>query len=121
MEIKVPFLKAPIGAGDVVKAATSALGIKPCGGCSKRAAGMNRAATFVPRQSPWPEPPHVPADWKVELSRYEGTRGVVMCHNASTGAYIVLDVVDGRYRNSRTFCCEAMRERAVKAWESPWR
>lgn len=35
-----------VGLGDVVKRATYALGIKPCGGCSKRAAALNRWMVF---------------------------------------------------------------------------
>lgn len=35
-----------IGLGDAIKRATYALGIKPCGGCDKRAAAMNRWMTF---------------------------------------------------------------------------
>jgi len=35
-----------IGLGDVVKRATYAMGIKPCGGCEKRAAAMNRWMVF---------------------------------------------------------------------------
>ena len=31
-----------IGLGDVVKRATSYLGIRPCGGCQDRAAALNR-------------------------------------------------------------------------------
>jgi hypothetical protein len=31
-----------IGLGDVVKRATYAMGIKPCGGCGRRAAALNR-------------------------------------------------------------------------------
>ena len=30
------------GLGDVIKRATSTVGIKPCGGCAKRAAALNR-------------------------------------------------------------------------------
>ena len=30
------------GLGDIVKHATSYLGIKPCGGCERRAAALNR-------------------------------------------------------------------------------
>ena len=33
----------PVGMGDVVAAATTAVGVKPCGGCSKRKAAMNKA------------------------------------------------------------------------------
>ena len=32
----------PVGLGDVIKRATSAIGIKPCGGCARRAAELNR-------------------------------------------------------------------------------
>jgi hypothetical protein len=31
-----------IGLGDVIKRATSAIGIRPCGGCGRRAAALNR-------------------------------------------------------------------------------
>jgi hypothetical protein len=31
-----------IGLGDVIKRATSYIGIKPCGGCERRAAALNR-------------------------------------------------------------------------------
>jgi hypothetical protein len=31
-----------IGLGDAIKSATSAIGIKPCGGCARRAAVLNR-------------------------------------------------------------------------------
>ena len=31
-----------IGLGDVIKRATYAMGIKPCGGCERRAATLNR-------------------------------------------------------------------------------
>lgn len=35
-----------IGLGDVVKRLTYAMGIKPCGGCEKRAAALNRWMHF---------------------------------------------------------------------------
>jgi hypothetical protein len=35
-----------IGLGDVVKRATYAMGIKPCGGCERRAAALNRWIAF---------------------------------------------------------------------------
>lgn len=38
-----------IGLGDVVKRATSTIGIRPCGGCERRAAVLNRWATFASR------------------------------------------------------------------------
>lgn len=35
-----------IGLGDVVKRITYAVGIKPCGGCEKRVAALNRWMVF---------------------------------------------------------------------------
>lgn len=35
-----------IGLGDVIKRATSYVGIKPCGGCESRAAALNRWLMF---------------------------------------------------------------------------
>jgi len=35
-----------VGLGDVIKRATYAVGIKPCGGCARRAATLNRWMTF---------------------------------------------------------------------------
>ena len=35
-----------IGLGDVIKRATYAVGIKPCGGCAHRAAALNRWMVF---------------------------------------------------------------------------
>lgn len=36
-----------IGLGDVIKRATSYIGIKPCGGCEQRAAALNRWMVFT--------------------------------------------------------------------------
>jgi hypothetical protein len=36
-----------IGLGDVVRRATYAMGIKPCGGCERRATAMNRWMVFT--------------------------------------------------------------------------
>ena len=38
---------ADVGLGDVIKRATSQLGVTPCGGCSQRAAALNRWVTFT--------------------------------------------------------------------------
>jgi hypothetical protein len=40
-----------IGLGDVVKRATYAIGMKPCGGCERRAAALNRWMIFSGRRS----------------------------------------------------------------------
>jgi hypothetical protein len=36
-----------IGLGDVIKRATSYLGMRPCGGCKQRAAALNRWMMFT--------------------------------------------------------------------------
>jgi hypothetical protein len=38
-----------IGLGDAIKRVTYALGIKPCGGCERRAAALNRRFVFTGR------------------------------------------------------------------------
>ena len=35
-----------VGLGDLIKKTTYAMGIKPCGGCEKRVAALNRWMTF---------------------------------------------------------------------------
>jgi hypothetical protein len=35
-----------VGLGDVIKRATYAIGIKPCGGCERRATTLNRWVSF---------------------------------------------------------------------------
>ncbi len=39
-----------VGLGDVIKRATSAVGIKPCDGCARRAATLNRWIAFSRRR-----------------------------------------------------------------------
>lgn len=39
-----------IGLGDVIKRATSYVGIKSCGGCERRAAALNRRVVFGGRR-----------------------------------------------------------------------
>jgi hypothetical protein len=41
---------AEMGGGDVIKRATSYLGIRPCGGCERRAAALNRWMVFARRR-----------------------------------------------------------------------
>lgn len=40
-------IKEEIGLGDAIKRVSYAMGIKPCGGCEKRAAALNRWARFT--------------------------------------------------------------------------
>lgn len=51
-EVRIPGFvpDEPVGLGDVVKRATSRAGIKPCGGCARRAAALNRAVVFTGRR-----------------------------------------------------------------------
>jgi hypothetical protein len=39
-----------VGLGDVIKRATHAVGIKPCGGCERRATAFNRWLAFSGRR-----------------------------------------------------------------------
>jgi hypothetical protein len=39
-----------VGLGDVIKRATSAVGIRPCGSCEQRAAALNRWLSFSGRR-----------------------------------------------------------------------
>jgi hypothetical protein len=39
-----------VGLGDVIKRATSTIGIRPCGGCERRAAALNRWLVFSGRR-----------------------------------------------------------------------
>lgn len=50
MRIPLPGLRRQVGLGEAIKAGTSAVGIKPCGGCQKRAAWLDRHLVFVPRK-----------------------------------------------------------------------
>jgi hypothetical protein len=38
-----------VGLGDVIKRATSTIGIRPCGGCGRRADALNRWFVFTGR------------------------------------------------------------------------
>lgn len=40
-----------IGLGDAIKRTTSAVGIRPCGGCGRRAETLNRRFVFSGRRS----------------------------------------------------------------------
>jgi hypothetical protein len=47
--IRLPgfIIEEEIGLGDVIKKVTYAMGIKPCAGCEKRAAALNRRMRFT--------------------------------------------------------------------------
>jgi hypothetical protein len=47
-QIRLPgfLIEKEIGLGDVIKRATYSIGIRPCQGCERRAAALNRWMTF---------------------------------------------------------------------------
>ncbi len=48
--VRLPgFVSEEVGLGDVIKRATTTLGVKPCAPCAERAARLNRRVVF----SPW--------------------------------------------------------------------
>ena len=50
--VRLPIFVADseIGLGDAIKRATSAVGIKPCGGCQRRASWLNARITLTGRR-----------------------------------------------------------------------
>jgi hypothetical protein len=50
LTMRIPGLKRSVGLGDVVKKATTKVGIRPCGGCNRRAAVLNGRIVFAPRK-----------------------------------------------------------------------
>jgi hypothetical protein len=44
------FIKEEVGLGDVIKRVTSAVGIKPCHGCQRRATALNQWLVFSPHR-----------------------------------------------------------------------
>jgi len=117
MEIKVPFLKTPLGAGDLVKAATTAAGVKPCGGCQKRAEALNRGLTFTPLRNDWDVLPATPEGWQKEMT-HETESGRVEFYSKPADGYIMIwQVVGEKYQQSHGFCCSlSLRTRAVMKW-----
>jgi len=50
-KVRLPgfLLDTDVGLGDVIKRATSAIGIRPCSNCTRRASALNRWAMFTGR------------------------------------------------------------------------
>jgi hypothetical protein len=122
MEITTPFIKEEIKLGDAIKALTSAVGIKPCGGCGRRAEKLNRAVSFVPptpgpvarvarKPAQWTVPPEIPDGWELE----DECGSARLFRNVQSGARRVWNVADGQYRDSHTFCCGGESARAELA------
>lgn len=51
-KVRLPgfLIEKEIGLGDVIKRATSAIGLKPCGGCERRATALNNWLVLSPRR-----------------------------------------------------------------------
>ena len=64
-----PAARPPMrGLGDVVAAVTTAVGIKPCGGCKERQAALNRLVPFAGAETP----PAAPEQPEATQSRPDG-------------------------------------------------
>ena len=50
MRVYTSLVSKTASAGDILKAMTKALGVKPCGGCNKRAEALNKVLTLVPKR-----------------------------------------------------------------------
>jgi hypothetical protein len=48
LRVRLPrfLIEDEVGLGDVIKRATNSIGIKPCGGCERRAEWLNRRISF---------------------------------------------------------------------------
>ncbi len=131
MEITVPFIKQPVGSGDLVKAATSAIGVRPCPPCQERAKRMNAGLTFTPRGNSWAsvEYPAIPPGWEltrtatpvsrphVTVNFYEN-RAVIDAgiEKSPLNLYYIWQIVDGKYTGGSAFCCSTVRPTAEKRW-----
>jgi hypothetical protein len=90
MYLQVPGLKQAFGLGDAAKAATSAVGIQPCGGCQKRAETLNQALQFVPMLPPG-------------FGVVQACGANVLGSRQQDGAWAVFRVVNGRM-SGHLFC-----------------
>lgn len=52
IRIPLPFVRKQQGLGDAIKRLTGSAGVRPCGGCEKRANWLNRRVQLVPRRKP---------------------------------------------------------------------
>lgn len=51
IRIPVPMLRQPIGLGQTIQRLTSALGIRTCSGCQRRAQALDRRVVLTPHRS----------------------------------------------------------------------
>lgn len=115
MKIELPFLKEAVGAGDLVKAATSALGVKPCSPCEERARRMNAALSFAPRPQ-W-NYPEVPEGWTRTESCGDDIAGAAL-FTGPGGKFIVWSIKNGAYSGAHSYCCGQLQAKALEEWKS---
>ena len=51
IRIPVPGMRQTVGLGQAIKRVTTSLGVRPCGGCQKRARTLDRFVSLVPPRS----------------------------------------------------------------------
>lgn len=49
MQVRLPLLRKPVGLGTLITHITRAAGVRPCTGCAKRAAALDKRVVFTPR------------------------------------------------------------------------
>jgi hypothetical protein len=102
MEIKLPLIQNPTGLGDVIAAATKAVGIKPCTPCQERARRLNEALRFTPR---WTDPPQPAEGWTTVTLVNLPEKQVGLYRHSENHSWIVWEIMNGRYQNSYSFGC----------------
>lgn len=97
--------------GNQIEGVTKALGVKPCGGCSRRKELLNGNGR-------WSKPWEIPAGWTLEKPEAltPETRVAMFVHGS--GKRIIWEVEDGKYRRSSGFCCEGMKASAEARYAS---
>jgi len=112
----VPWLRTdrPIGLGDALKRATSALGIRPCPGCDRRAAALNQWLVFSsrPTDAAVMNPPATPlgASWQLICIRAR----IVVCTAIAAVTQFICDITT----EVATFICDVFATIAQKVCDA---
>ncbi|HVV52834.1 MAG TPA: hypothetical protein VHO06_24445 [Polyangia bacterium] len=51
IRIPIPLVRRPIGLGQTIKRLTAAVGVRPCGGCARRARLLDKHVVLTPFKS----------------------------------------------------------------------
>jgi hypothetical protein len=94
------------GLGDRIAAATKAVGIRPCAGCRRRQAWLNRH--FPGRQ------PQLPAGFEERASAASAGRIYLLAEHRASHAWVVWERLSGRLVNGHYFCAAAGAEDAAR-------